>query len=154
MGVSAPDPEELARRTDSGLESPVRIFALAALGFLASCVDLSKVCPNKPITQGIFGEIVDASNTLEQNVQVDLYTITNGVQDTTPLASHQTTRGGYQFNVNPSTYYLCAKTVCAQVIVPTGVVEFSAVDATSGLTWDAPVTVPPAQTIGPCTWGD
>jgi hypothetical protein len=38
--------------------------------------------------------------------------------------------------------------------VPTGLVEFSAVDAASGLTWDAPVAVPPAQMIGPCTYGN
>ncbi len=132
----------------------MRIFALATLVFLAACVDLAKVCPNKPITQGVFGEIVDSTNTLEENVPVELHTITNGVQDTAPLATHPTTRGGYQFNVDPSTYYVCAKTVCAQVMVPTGVVELSAIDATSGLTWDTSVPVPPAQTIGPCTWGN
>ncbi len=133
----------------------MRTFDLAALILLAGCTpDLSTICPNKPITQGVFGEIVDSNNTLEQNVQVDLYTMTNGVQATTPAVTRQTTRGGYQMNVDPSTYILCAKTVCAPVTVPTGLVEFSAVDAAAGLTWDAPVAIPPAQTIGPCTWGN
>jgi len=77
----------------------------------------------------VFGEIVDSSDTLEQNVEVDLFTITNGVQDTVPAASRQPPRGGYQIDVNPSTYNLCAKTVCAQVTVPKGLVELSAVDA-------------------------
>ena len=133
----------------------MQIFGLAALILLVGCgADLSTICPNKPITQGVFGEIVDSNNTLEQNVEVDLYTMTNGVQDTVPAATRQTTRGGYQISVDPSTYNLCAKTVCAPVTVPTGLVEFSAVDAAAGLTWDAPVAVPPAQTIGPCTWGN
>jgi hypothetical protein len=66
----------------------------------------------------------------------------------------QTTRGGYQFNMNPSTYFVCAKTVCTQVTVPTGLVELSAVDASSGLTWNAAVAIPPAQTIGPCAFGN
>ncbi len=131
----------------------MRIICLAALTFLIGCVDLSKICPSKPITQGVFGEVVDSSNTLEENVAVDLYTILNGAQDML-VATHDTTRGGYQFDVDPSTYILCAKTVCGTVAVPTGIVEFSAVDATSGLTWDAPVAVPPAQTIGPCTFGN
>jgi hypothetical protein len=39
-------------------------------------------------------------------------------------------------------------------MVPTGVVELSAIDAPSGVTWDAPVAVPPDQTIGPCTFGN
>ncbi len=132
----------------------MRISGLVPLILLAGCTpDLSTVCPNKPITQGVFGEITDANDTLEQDVDVALYTMTNGVQATTPVATHQTTRGGYQFSVDPSTYILCAKTVCAPVTVPAGLVEFSAVDAAAGLTWDAPVAVPPAQTIGPCTWG-
>ena len=97
---------------------------------------------------------MDSNNVLEQNVEVDLYTMTNGVQAATPTATRQTNRGGYQIDVDPSTYNLCAKGVCAPVTVPTGLVEFSAVDGVSGLTWDAPVAVPPAQTIGPCTWGN
>jgi hypothetical protein len=133
----------------------VRIFVLAAFVLFAGCApDLSTVCPFKPITHGVFGEIVDSNNTLEQNVVVGLYTITNGVMDTMPVASGPTNRGGYQFTVDPSTYSLCAKNVCAQVTVPAGLVELSAVDAAAGLTWDAPVAVPPAQTIGPCTWGN
>jgi hypothetical protein len=134
----------------------VRIICLATLAllaFTAGCVDLSKICPNKPITQGVFGEVVDSSNTLEENVEVDLYTELNGVQDML-VGSHETTRGGYQFSVDPSTYILCAKSICGMVTVPTGIVEFSAVDAASGLTWDAPVAVPPDQTIGPCTFGN
>jgi len=140
--------------TGSRLERCVRIFGSATLIFLAGCsVDLSTICPHKSITQGVFGEIVDSNSTLEQNVEVDLYTMTNGVKDTMPAATRQTTRGGYQIAVDGSTYILCAKTVCAPVTVPTGLVELSAVDAAAGLTWDAPVAVPPAQTIGPCTWG-
>jgi hypothetical protein len=71
------------------------------------------------------------------------------VQSPTAAVTTETTRGGYQIGVDPSTYILCAKTVCATVTIPTGIVELSAVDAASGLTWDAPVAVPPAQTIGP-----
>jgi hypothetical protein len=44
-------------------------------------------------------------------------------------------RGGYQFLADPSSYMVCAKTVCATVAVPTGIVESSAV-------------------IGPCKFGD
>ena len=134
----------------------MRIIGLLTLTLLGgACVpDLSTICPHKPITQGVFGEIVDASNTLEENVEVDLYTMLNGVQSTTAAATTQTTRGGYQLSVSASTYILCAKSVCGTVTVPTGLVEFSAVDAASGLTWDAPVAVPPAQTIGPCTFGN
>jgi hypothetical protein len=129
------------------------MICLAALSFGAACVDLSTVCPHKPITQGVFGEIVDSNNALEQNIQVDIYTTINGVQDMM-FGSTKTTRGGYQFIAYAGTYMLCAKTVCTTVTVPTGIVESSAVDATSGLTWDAPVAVPPQQTIGPCTFGD
>jgi hypothetical protein len=133
----------------------VRILALATFILLAGCSpDLSTVCPFKPTTQGVFGGIVDSSNAVEQDVEIDLYTITNGVQDAQPAVTGKTNRGGYQYNVDPSTYSLCAKGVCAQVTVPTGLVELSAVDAPSGLTWDAPVAVPPAQTVGPCTWGN
>ena len=128
------------------------IFFLT-IGLLASCVNTDNICPHKPITQGVFGEILDASGSLEQNVQVDIYGILNGVQDAL-IASTQTTRGGYQFNMNQSTYIVCAKTVCTQVAVPTGLVELSALDASAGLTWNATVAVPPAQTIGPCTFGN
>jgi bifunctional DNase/RNase len=133
----------------------MRLVGLASIVLLVGCsIDLSHVCPNKPITQGVFGEIVDSNNTLEENVEVDIYEMINGVQNATPTFTRQTTRGGYQIDLNPSTYILCAKTVCAPVTVPTGLVEFSAVDAAAGLKWDAPVAVPPAQTIGPCTWGN
>jgi hypothetical protein len=135
----------------------VRIVGLVTLLLLVGCVtpDLSKICPYKStITQGVFGAISDASNTVEENVEVDLYTILNGVMSATPAATVQTTRAGYQLNVDPSTYSLCAKSVCATVTVPAGLVELSATDASAGLTWDAPVAVPPAQTIGPCTWGN
>jgi hypothetical protein len=125
---------------------------LPFLPFLGACVDLSTICPYKPITQGVFGEIVDANNKLEENVPVDAYTILNGVKDTL-IATHATTRGGYQFNLLPSQYMLCAKTVCTMVTVPTGLVEVSAVDAAAGLTWDAPVGVPPEQMIGACKYG-
>lgn len=130
----------------------MRIFVFASLVFAASCVDLSKICPHKPITQGVFGEVVDSNNALEQNVEVDIYTILNGVQDM-KIGGVETSRGGYQFNVTPSMYMLCAKTICTTITVPTGLVEVSAVDATAGLTWDAPVAVPPEQIIGPCTFG-
>jgi hypothetical protein len=116
--------------------------------------DLSTVCPYKPITQGVFGGIADSSGKQEENVQVDLYTFTNGVQDAQPAVTGMTTRAGYQYGVDPSTYNLCAKGVCATVTVPTGLVELSAVDAASGLTWNAPVAVPPAQMIAACTWGN
>jgi hypothetical protein len=132
----------------------MKFLLFVILGLLANCTpNVDTICPHKPITQGVFGEILDASGTLEQNVQVDIYGILNGVQDA-KIASAQTSRGGYQFNMNPSTYIVCAKTVCTQVVVPTGLVELSAVDASSGLTWNPPVAVPPAQTIGPCTFGN
>jgi hypothetical protein len=143
-------------RWDGGVQGPVRIIGLFSLVFLAACVpDLSTICPHKTsITQGVFGPIVDSSNAQEQNVEVDLYTMVNGMQSATATFTTETTRGGYEFNVTPSTYILCAKSVCGTVTVPTGIVEFSAVDAASGLTWDAPVAVPPAQMVGPCTYGD
>jgi hypothetical protein len=146
----------LARHSNGGLEGHVRTVGLFSLIFLAACVpDLSTICPHKSsITQGVFGGIVDANNTQEQNVEVDLYTVLNGVQSATAAATAETTRGGYELGVDPSTYILCAKTVCATVTVPTGLVELSAVDAASGLTWDAPVAVPPAQMVGPCTYGN
>ena len=134
----------------------MRIIGLFTLVFLAACVpDLSTICPHKTsITQGVFGGIVDSNNTQEQNVEVGLYQIENGVQNATATFTTETTRGGYEFNVTPSTYILCAKSVCGTVTVPTGIIEFSAVDAPSGLTWDAPVAVPPAQMVGPCTYGN
>ena len=146
----------LARRQSGGVQGPVRILGLLTLTFVAACVpDLSTICPHKSsITQGVFGGIVDSNNTQEQNVEVDLYTMENGVQSATAAATAETTRGGYELDVSPSTYILCAKSVCGTVTVPTGLVEFSAVDAASGLTWDAPVAVPPAQMVGPCTYGN
>jgi len=134
----------------------VRLIVLFAVTFLAACVpDLSTICPYKnTITQGVFGGIMDGNNAVEENVQVDLYTMLNGVQSTTAAATTKTGRGGYQLDVDPSTYILCAKTVCATVTVPTGLVELSGVDAGSSFMWDAPVAVPPAQTIGPCTYGN
>jgi hypothetical protein len=151
-----PTSKTLARRWNRGVQGRVRIFGLLTLTFLAACVpDLSTICPHKTsITQGVFGGIVDANNAQEQNVEVDLYTMENGVQSATATFTTETTRGGYELNVSPSTYILCAKSVCGTVTVPTGLVEFSAVDAASGLTWDAPVAVPPAQMVGPCTYGN
>jgi hypothetical protein len=108
--------------------------------------------PVAPITQGVFGEISDSSGTLEQNIQVDIFTTLNGAKDMM-LGSVPTSRGGYQFHVFPAPYILCAKNVCTTVTVPTGLVESSATDATAGLTWDLPVAVPPAQMIGPCKFG-
>lgn len=135
----------------------MRIISLAALALLVGCVspDLSKICPVKmTITQGVFGEVVDPNNKLEENIEVDLFTSLNGVRAATAARSAETGRGGYELSVDPSTYFLCAKDVCSQVTVPMGIVELSAVDAASGLTWQAPVAVPPAQMIGPCTYGD
>jgi hypothetical protein len=134
-------------------ETRMRIIGVALVGLLAGCVNPDNICPHKEITQGVFGEILDANNALEQNVQVDIFTMLNGVKDMM-FASAQTTRGGYQFYTLPAPYILCAKNVCATVTVPTGLVEFSAIDAASGLTWDAPVAVPPAQTVGPCKFGE
>lgn len=131
----------------------MRIIGLFVVAFLGGCVNLDNICPHKPITQGVFGQIVDSSGTNEENVEVDIFSIVNGAQGMM-FGGVQTSRGGYQFLANPSSYMLCAKTVCATVTVPTGIVESSAVDATSGLTWDAPVAVPPDQTIGPCKFGD
>ena len=144
------------RRWDKGVKGDVRIIGFLTLTFLAACVpDLSTICPHKiSITQGVFGGIVDSTNSQEQDVEVDLYTMMGGVQSTTATFTVKTTRGGYEINVSPSTYILCAKMVCATVTVPTGLVELSAVDAASGLTWNAPVAVPPAQMVGPCTYGD
>ena len=102
---------------------------------------------------------MDSSGVLEQNVEVDIFSMLNGMKDKM-FGSAPTSRGGYQFTAQPSSYILCAKTVCTTITVPTGVVEYSATDATTGadaatgLTWDAPVSVPPAQMIGPCTWGN
>jgi hypothetical protein len=131
----------------------VRIICSSILVFLGACVNLSTICPHKPITQGVFGEIADSSNMLEQNIEVDIYTTLNGMKDTM-FGSTQTTRGGYQFNADAGSYVLCAKNVCSPITVPTGLVELSAVDAPSGLTWDAPVAVPPDQMIGPCKFGN
>jgi hypothetical protein len=135
----------------------MRIVSLVVLVLVAGCItpDLSKICPYKAtITQGVFGGIYDASGAVEENVEVDLYTTLNGAQSTLG-ASVETTRAGYQLNVEPAPYILCAKTVCSPVVtVPTGLVELSATDAAAGLTWDALVPVPPAQTIGPCTYGN
>jgi len=130
----------------------MRIICLAFI-VLGGCVNVDTICPHKPITQGVFGEVLDSGGKLEQNVEVDIFTTLNGVQDMM-FASAQTSRGGYQFNALPAPYILCSKGVCATVTVPTGLVELSAVDAASGLTWDAPVAVPPAQMIGPCTFGN
>lgn len=127
-------------------------FVALTVGLLGGCVDLSTICPHKEITQGVFGEILDANDALEQNVEVDIFTILNGAKDM-QFGSAQTSRGGYQFMALAGTYMVCAKNVCAMVTVPTGLVELSAVDAASGLTWNAPVAVPPEQTIGPCKFG-
>jgi hypothetical protein len=137
-----------------GLDKRVRIIGLVTFTMLVSCVDLSTICPYKPLSQGLFGEIVDSTNTLEQNIEVDIYTVLNGSADNL-IGSNETTRGGYQYMVTgPAPYIVCAKTVCTTVNVPaSGIIEVSAVDAASGLTWDAPVAVPPEQMIGPCTWG-
>jgi hypothetical protein len=131
----------------------MRITCLVFAALLAGCVNVDTICPHKSITQGVFGEIADSNGANEQNVEVDIFAMVNGAKGMM-FGSAQTTRGGFQFMAQPSTYFLCAKTVCTTVTVPTGIVESSAVDATSGLTWDAPVAVPPAQMIGPCTFGN
>ena len=131
----------------------MKIIGLVFVTLLVGCVNVDNICPHKPITQGVFGEIVDSSGKLEQNVEVDIFTTLNGMKDTM-LANADTTRGGYAYKVSPAPYILCAKSVCTTVTVPMGLVESSAVDAASGLTWDAPVAVPPEQMVGPCTYGD
>jgi hypothetical protein len=130
-------------------------FVCSAFGaLLGGCINVNNICPHKPITQGVFGEITNASGTLEQNVEVDISTMLNGVK-VMMFGTAQTSRGGYQFNATPGTYLLCAKTtVCTTITIPTGLVESSAVDGANGLTWDAPVMIPPDQTIGPCKFGD
>jgi hypothetical protein len=132
----------------------MRITCLAFVALLLGCVNVDNICPHKPITQGVFGEITDSSGALEQNVEVDISTMLNGVKVMT-FGTAQTSRGGYQFNASAGTYILCAKTTsCTTIAVPTGLVESSAVDAAAGLTWDAPVAVPPDQMIGPCKFGN
>ncbi len=126
---------------------------IVAVAFLGGCVNVDNICPHKTITQGVFGEIADSTGANEQGVEVDIYSIVNGAQGMM-FGGVQTSRGGYQFLADPSSYILCAKTVCTTVVVPTGIVESSGVDAASGLTWDAPVAVPPDQMIGPCKFGD
>lgn len=133
-----------------------RVLPLASLGaliLLGSCVpDLSTVCPYKEITQGVFGEIDDSSGKLEKGVEVSIYTLVNGQQDAL-VASGKTTRGGFQFKMDPSTYQLCVKGVCTNVVVPTGLVEQSGVDAAT-FTWSPPVTSPSTTTVGSCTYGE
>jgi hypothetical protein len=132
----------------------MKIPCLALVTLLFGCINVDNICPHKPITQGVFGEITDSNGTLEQNVEVDVFGTLNGAQ-ANMIGSAETTRGGYEFHLNPSpAYMLCAKTVCTTVAVPTGLVEVSAVDAATGLTWDAPVAVPPDHMIGPCKFGD
>lgn len=131
----------------------MKLSGVLVVALLAGCgVNLDNVCPYKTITQGVFGEVADASGPLEQGVEVDIYTMLNGVQGAM-FAGGPTNRAGYQFSVDPSTYILCAKSVCTPVTIPTGLVEQSAVDAAAGLTWDAPVAVPPATSVGPCKYG-
>jgi hypothetical protein len=132
----------------------MKIIGLAFVALLGGCINVNNICPHKPITQGVFGEIQDSNGALEQNVEVDISTMLNGQKDKT-FGTAQTSRGGYQFNAGPDSYILCAKTVfCTTITVPMGLVESSATDAPSGLTWDAPVAVPPDQMIGPCKFGD
>ncbi|HSZ84031.1 MAG TPA: hypothetical protein VLA14_17225 [Polyangia bacterium] len=131
----------------------MRFIGLAFVALLGGCINVNNICPHKPITQGVFGEIQGSSGALEQNVEVTISTMLNGMKDKT-FGDVQTSRGGYQFNASAGSYILCAKTICTTVIVPTGLVEVSATDAASGLTWDAPVAVPPEQMIGPCTFGN
>jgi hypothetical protein len=130
----------------------MRPFYLVLIGTFG-CVDLSTICPHKEITQGVFGEIVDSTGTLEQNVEVDSFEILGSAQG--PLiGSAETSRGGYQFNLNPSMYMICSKGTCTTVTVPTGLVELSGTDTGTAVTWDATVAVPPDQMVGPCKYGD
>ena len=128
------------------------LLSLSLVACSAIAPDLSTICPYKPITQGVFGKIVDGNNAIEENVVVDLYTTLNGVKDMKAFST-PTTRGGYQFHVDPSMYILCANNVCATVTVPTGLVDLSASDMASGLTWNPSVPVPPAVSVGPCKYG-
>lgn len=117
-----------------------------------ACVDLSTICPYHEITQGVFGEIDDSSG-LEQNVNVEAFGILNGAQGNL-IGSADTTRGGYQFNLNPSMYMICSKGTCTTVTVPTGLVEQSGMDTGAAVTWDPPAAVPPDVTVGSCKYGD
>ncbi|HEY1548055.1 MAG TPA: hypothetical protein VGG28_09545 [Kofleriaceae bacterium] len=120
---------------------------------LAGCPDLSTICPNKEITQGVFGSIDDGTGGVEEGVEITAFEIVGSAQGP-QIAMFATTRGGFEFNLLASTYMLCAKGDCTNVVVPTGLVEQPGTDTGSGVFWMAPVAVPPAQTIGPCTWGD
>ena len=131
----------------------MRTILIGLVVVLAGCPDLSTICPNKEITQGVFGSINDGTGDVEQGVEVTAFEIENGMQGS-QIAMFATTRGGFQFNLLASTYMLCAKSTCTNIVVPTGLVEQEATDTGSGVFWMAPVAVPPAQTIGPCTWGD
>jgi hypothetical protein len=131
----------------------MRSVYLVLFSVTFGCVNLSTICPYHEITQGVFGEIVDSTNALEQNVEVDAFGIVNGQQGSL-IGSAETTRGGYQFKLNPSMYMICAKGTCTTVTVPTGLVEISGTDTGSAVTWDAPVAVPPDQMVGPCSYGD
>jgi len=42
----------------------MRFVFFAIIGFFANCVNVDNICPHKPITQGVFGEILDASGSL------------------------------------------------------------------------------------------
>lgn len=132
----------------------MRIAWLSTLALLTACApDLSTICPHNSITHGVFGGITGSTGAIEEGVQVDLYTTLNGAKDALG-ASTTTSRGGYQLDVLPAPYILCAKSVCSSIVtVPDGLIELSAVDGAAGLTWDAPVAVPPAQMVGPCKFG-
>lgn len=129
------------------------VLIVLVIGFAACVPNLSDICPygDKQVTQGVFGEIL-SNGTLEQNVEVDIYSVLDGVKDN-QFGSADTGRGGYEFKVNAGEAIVCAKGGCSTPItVPTGLVEVSGTDTGSTVTWDAPVAVPPSQTIGPCTW--
>jgi hypothetical protein len=127
------------------------LYLVLSLTF--GCVDLSTICPYHEITQGVFGEVADSTGTLEQNVEVDSFEIVGSAQGML-IGSAETTRGGYQFKLNPSMYMICSKGTCTTVTVPTGLVEQSGTDTGAAVTWEAPVAVPPDQTVGSCKYGD
>jgi hypothetical protein len=131
----------------------MRPVYLVLLSVMFGCVDLSTICPYHEITQGVFGEVVDSTGTLEQNVEVEAFGIENGSQGSL-IGSAATTRGGYQFKLNPSMYMICAEGTCTTVTVPTGLVELSGTDTGAAVTWESPAAVPPDQSVGPCKYGD
>jgi hypothetical protein len=133
----------------------VRIIAAATILCLSGCItpDLSTICPygSKIITQGVFGQITDSTGANEEDVDVTISTTDGQGHPVMQFGDQKTGRAGFQLNASPSIYQVCAKSVCT-IVTTTGLSELTATDGAT-LVWDAPVAVPPAETIGACTWG-